>query len=156
MAEVFTAPLAIIKVNGKPIGLMKSIRANEQFQLGEVKGIGRLTPKELPCTSWNGSLQCDFYLINLNTTGLPGALNRKTTTVEAFINNILLRPEGVDLEIMRKVEGVKDSNGNITANYEPFAQIIGLVLESDSFDIGEGQISGRNQSFKYLNPVIGT
>ena len=42
MDKVLTAPLALIKINGVTVGKIKNLRVQEQYQRGNVMGIGAL------------------------------------------------------------------------------------------------------------------
>ena len=151
-----TAPLAIIKVNGKPIGKMRTIRATETIRRGRVSGLGEMTPQELAALEWNGTVNCSFYSINLLETGIPDAQNRKTGDAQAWIDTILLQEDGVTVDIYKKVlDGVVDPTTGIAKHkLELFASIIGCFIDRESFDISEGQISGQDQDFTYSEPIL--
>jgi hypothetical protein len=153
--KTMNAPLAIIKVKGVAVGLMKNIRINETIRRGSVKGIGTLIPIELPALDWTGELSCSFYMIDLNLTGLPGGINRNAPTVQDWVDNVLLTEQAVDVVIYKKVPKAFDPVTLLTsADVKPFATIRGCFADSDSFDISESQISGRDQRFSYLTPVL--
>jgi len=155
---VMTAPLAIIIAGGQIIGKMKNIRVTENIQRGDVRGLGELLPKEKPALSWNGTLTCSFYTIDLVSTGLPQSVHRETGVVEEFVNSLLLQENGVDIYIYKKqatVSGIDATTGLVTEiENGDFAVIFGAFTDSQSFDISEGQISGMDQSFTYLNPIL--
>ena len=153
--KVMTAPLALIKVNDQVVGLMKNIRMTETIGRRKVTGIGRLTPKELAATDWDGKLDCSFHNISMEATGIPGALQRNVPDLQAWVDNVLLQEDGVDVVIYRKVEdGIDTTTNLINSKLEPFATVRGCFIDRDGFDISEGQISGRDQSFSYLSPVL--
>lgn len=156
--KVLTAPLARIEVNGVPIGKMRNIRVTENMRRGRVSGIGQLTPQELPALEWNGQLNCGFFAIDLkNKSRIPNALIR-TATAKQFVDTVLLQEEGVDIVILKKTKsGEPDPNtGLIESSYETFARVSGAFVDSESFDINEGQISGNDQSFTYISPILFT
>ena len=152
--KTMTAPLAIIKVNGVPIGRMKNIRLTENIRRGNVLGLGRLTPLEKPPLEWDGSLSTSFYLIDFSDEIIEKTLLRKVQTVDEFVDTVLLNENGVTVDIMRKVKDTVAANGVVTPKLEVFASIKGCVMTSEGFDISESQISGRDASFEYLTPVI--
>jgi len=155
MATVITAPLAVIKVNGIAIGKMKGIRVNEQVQRGNVQGLGTLIPDEKPALSWSGTLSCDFYNIDFNISQIPEAIIRNVQTLNDWSNSVLLQEDGVTVDIYRKVKQPgQPGNGLILAQENLYCTIKGLFLDTESFDINEGQVSGRSQSFQYLFPII--
>lgn len=149
-----TAPLAIVKVGGVPIGKMRNIRLTENIRRGKVLGLGRLNPDELPALEWDGTLNCGFYLIDFSKEAIPGTLLRSVQTVDDFVNTVLLNDLGVTIDIMRKVVGSIDSNGVVTPALEIFTSIQAAFLTREGMDISESQISGRDADFEYLNPVI--
>jgi hypothetical protein len=153
--KVMTAPLAIIKVNGKPVGKMKTIRATETIRRGRVSGLGEMTPQELAALEWNGTLNCSFYSINLTETGIPSAQNRKTGDVQSWIDTVLLQESGVTIDIYKKVlDTVDATTGIATPKLELFATIVGCFIDRESFDVSEGQISGQDQDFTYIEPIL--
>jgi len=154
-SKTMSAPLAIIKKDGKPIGLMKDIRVTETFRRQKVTGLGRLIPRERPLTDWDGQFSCGFYTINLKETGIPDAVQRDVPGIQEWIDNVLLQEDGVDVTIFKKVKDVLDTEtGLITPKLEEFATIRAAFVERDSFDISEGQVSGQNQDFVYNQPIL--
>jgi len=81
MAQVLTGALAIIKLNGKPIGKMRNIRVSETINRGRVSGVGELTPQELPALQWNGTVSCSFYSIKYEEDGVAGIEGNPSTGV---------------------------------------------------------------------------
>lgn len=156
MAEVktMTAPLAIVKVGGVPIGKMKNIRVTETLRRGKVLGLGALTPSELPALEWDGTMNCGFYLVNFSKQVIQGAWPRAVQTVNEFVDTVLLQEEGVQVDILRKVKDFTQTNGVIVPKYEIFATIVGAFATREGFDITESQISGRDMDFQYLQPIL--
>lgn len=155
MERVLTAPLALIKVGGVTVGKMRNLRITETFRRGRVSGIGELTPQEVPALEWNGTLTCGFYEVNFRNTGLPDAVKRHAGSEEAFVDNILLVEQGVDLVIYKKVaDGVDEETGLTQSTLREHASIRGCFVDREGMDINEGQISGHDQDFTYINPIL--
>lgn len=153
--KTLVAPIAIIKVNGVPVGKMKNIRITETIARGKVVGLGRLNPEELPALSWDGTLNCSFYLIDLKAHPIDKALIRAVGNLDEFIDTVLLEENGVQIDIMRKVKVSQNATtGIITSGLEIFATVTGAFITRDGMDISEGQISGRDSDFEYMNPII--
>lgn len=155
--RVMTAPLAIIEVGGEPIGKMKNIRVTETIRRGRVSGLGELTPQELPALEWNGTLNCQFYLIDIQTTTVPTANPRLVNSnTQEYIDNVLLQEDGVDIVIMKKVDAgtTNATTGLIDSTLEAIATIKGCFIDRDGFDITEGQISGKDQDFTFKEPIL--
>lgn len=156
--KVMTAPLAIIQIDSVTIGKMKNVRITENVRRGRVTGLGRLNPDELPALEWTGTLSCSSYTINFNLLAnkLKKGAFRNAGSVEAWAAAILLQENGLEIAIMRVVkDGEIDSEtGLIKTKYETFAKTTGAFMTREGFDIQEGQISGRDTEFEYLEPIL--
>lgn len=163
---VLTGAIAIIKVNGNPIGLMRSIRINESTRRVPVRGLGSIIPKEAPVVEWAGSVSCSFFEINYEKSGVPDAIRRDVGVGNAvsqiatgnnqanFEDDLVLRVDGVQLDIYKKLKDVINSDGLIVPKVKPYAVVGRCLIESDNINIDEGNVSGRDQSFMYLDPVV--
>ena len=154
--KVLTAPLALIMIGGVTVGKIKNIRVQEQYQRGNVMGIGALISQEKPILGIQCSFTCSSYVISIKKLGTidnPFVL-RGATTTEQFVNTVLTQDNGVDIYIMKK--GAKTlTNGIVTeASEENLFVIKNAFLTSQSFDIQEGQISGSDMSGEYLEPIL--
>lgn len=152
--RTMTAPLAIIKVSGVPIGKLKSVRCTETTRLGRVVGLGKINPSELPPLEWNGTLNAGAFLIDLRQAVFPGTMNRICQTVEQWQDTLTLNADGVQIDILRKVYGTKNAQGVIIPDIAVVASIKGCFMNRESFDISEGQISGRDVDFDYITPFL--
>ena len=156
--RVMTAPLAIIKINSVTVGKMKNVRITETIRRGRVTGVGRLNPEELPALEWSGSLSCSSYTINFNLLANVSKLGtfRNAATVEEWANAILLQEAGLEISILRKVKDgeIDVETGLIKTKYETFAKVNAAFTTREGFDVQEGQISGRDTDFEYLEPIL--
>ncbi len=156
--RVMTAPLAIIKINGVAVGKMKNLRITETIRRGRVTGLGRLNPSELPALEWQGSLSCSSYTINFNLLMNKSQLGtfRNAQDVEMWATAILLQEAGLEISIQRKVKSteIDAETGMVEVKYETFAKVNGAFASREGFDIQEGQISGRDTEFEYLEPIL--
>lgn len=150
--KTLTAPLAIVKSGGKPIAKMQNIRIQETIQRGRIQGLGSLNPEEKPPISWDGTLSCAFFFVDLNVSTIPNVLNRKFNTAQEFVDALTLLEEGVQVVIYKKA--ARQEGGSIIRDLEEIATIDDLLIESDGFDINEASISSKNQSFSYLTPIL--
>lgn len=149
-----TAPLAVIKVNGVVIGKMKSIRCTETIRRGKVVGIGRVAASEMPVLDWSGTLNCGAFLIDLRNAVIPGSNLRQVQTVQQWEDTLVLRDDGVQIDILRKVTQTITAGGIYIPKLEVVASIKGAFMNRESFDISEGQISGRDCDFEYITPIL--
>ena len=156
--RVMTAPLAIIKINSVTVGKMKNVRITETIRRGRVTGVGRLNPEELPALEWSGSLSCSSYTINFNLFANVSKLGtfRNAATVEEWANAILLQEAGLEISILRKVKDgeIDTETGLVKTKYETFAKVNAAFATREGFDVQEGQISGRDTDFEYLEPIL--
>lgn len=156
MDKVLTAPLALIKIGGVTVGKIKNLRVQEQYQRGNVMGIGALISQEKPILGIQCSFTCSSYVISIKKLGTIDNpfVTRGATTTEQFVNTVLTQDNGVDIYIMKK--GAKNIvNGIVTeASEENLFVIKNAFLTSQSFDIQEGQISGSDMSGEYLEPIL--
>ena len=156
MDKVLTAPLALIKIGGVTVGKIKNLRVQEQYQRGNVMGIGALISQEKPILGIQCSFTCSSYVISVKKLGSidnPFVL-RGATTTDQFVNTVLTQDNGVDIYIMKK--GAKTIvNGIVTeASEENLFVIKNAFLTSQNFDLQEGQISGSDMSGEYLEPIL--
>jgi hypothetical protein len=153
-----TAPLAIVQVNGVTVGKMRNIRVTEQIRRGRVSGLGRLTAEELPALEWSGSLSCSSYTINFNLLMNKSQLGtfRNAFTVNDWANAILLQEDGLEISLLRKVKDgeIDPETGMVKTKYETFAKVNAAFATREGFDVQEGQISGRDTEFEYLEPIL--
>lgn len=160
MAEkTLTAPLAIIEIGGVAVGKIKSLRVTENMQRGDVKGLGQLVSIEKPILAITCSFTASSYFVDITKLGSinnPFVKRGTSDSKEIFVNTILLRDSGVNIHIYRKVESAYDeAKGLVTETAkEKVGVIYNAYLDSQSFDINEGSISGSDLSGSYLDPII--
>jgi hypothetical protein len=162
--NVITGAIALIKVNGKVIGKMKSVRYQENIRRLRVGGLGTIMPLEQPVTEWDATLNCEFMMIDLKQSAIPGALDRNFETAksqallgkESFEDNLVLEccKLPIQVDIFKKVCDVIDDKGRVKPKLQPIAIIPSVLIESNQFDISEGAISSSSQSFKVQEPLI--
>lgn len=154
LLATMTAARAIIKSNGVPIGYMKNLRLSESKQRGSVMGLGEVTKRERPLLSITCTWNCDFYLIDLRRTGIPGLDNREVMSVEQYKDTQVLLNIPIDITVYKKdvlsvVGGVVVATKN-----DVLCTIQDIYLDNTSWDLQENQISSFNQSGEYTVPVI--
>jgi hypothetical protein len=156
--KVMTAPLAIIQINSVTVGKMKNVRITESIRRGRVAGVGQLNPSELPALEWQGQMSCSSYTINFNLLAnkLKKGTFRNAGSLESWANAILLQEDGLEIALLRKVkDGEIDADtGLVATKYENFAKVNGAFATREGFDLQEGQISGRDTDFEYLEPIL--
>ena len=156
--KVMTAPLAIIQINSVTVGKMKNVRITENIRRGRVAGVGQLNPSELPALEWQGQMSCSSYTIkfNLLANKLKKGTFRNAGSLESWANAILLQEDGLEIALLRKVkDGEIDADtGLVATKYENFAKVNGAFATREGFDLQEGQISGRDTDFEYLEPIL--
>ena len=152
--NIMTAARAIITSNSIPIGFMKNLRCTETKQRGSVMGLGEVTKKERPLLSITCTWACDFYLIDLMRTGLPGLDNRLVMSLQQYKDTQILLNVPVDITVWKK-DALVIVGGVVTATAnEVLCTIKDIYLDSSSWSVEEQQVCGLNQSGEYLSPVI--
>lgn len=161
--RVLTGAIAIIRVKGIPVGKMRNIRYVENISRVQVRGIGTILASELAAVAWDGQLSCDFFEVRFQTSGIKDAILRNFTSarsriadgLESFEDQLVLEQDGVQIDIFKKVADVIDPVTKIIKPAAvPYASIGRAFIESDGFDITDGGVSGHNQSFRCLDPVL--
>lgn len=151
--NTMTAPRAIIKSNGKAIGFIRNFRTTESINRGRVVGLGRLTPRELPALGWTGTWSCDFYLIDLKRSGIPNLEPRQVNSVEAYSDSLKLSDLVVDIYVYKE-EAVSTGVLIVDKEETSFAVVRNVHLNQSNWDITEGNISAKQQSGEYTDPII--
>ena len=156
--RVMTAPLAIIQINSVTVGKMKNVRITENIRRGRVAGVGQLNPSELPALEWQGQMSCSSYTINFNLLAnkLKKGTFRNAGSLESWANAILLQEDGLEIALLRKVKDgeIGADTGLVATKYENFAKVNGAFATREGFDLQEGQISGRDTDFEYIEPIL--
>ena len=155
MEKSLNGAVAIIRQRGIPIGKMQAVTLTESVRRARVGGLGTILPQEQAAVEWSGTLTCQFYEIDYSKSGIPGAIRRDVANKQAFEDQLVLDSEGVQIDIFKKIGDVIDPNTKlIRPNVVPYATVTRCLIDSDGININEGQISGRNQSFSYLDPIL--
>lgn len=169
MSKVLHGGIAIIKVKGQVVGLMRDVRVSDTFSRATVTGLGTILPQEVPVTAWRGTLTCSFYFMDFRKSGIPGAVRRDVGISNAasqvansintsnFEDNLTLDQVGIQVDVYKKISdaGSPDPNtGLIIPNKEPLFTITRAFCESQNINISEGTLSGLDESFVYLDPIV--
>lgn len=153
--NVLTGAIAVVKVNGQPIGKMRGITITENIGRQDVRGLGRITVAEAPAITHAGTLRAQFFEIEYKKSGFPNAVRRDVSTIQQFEDNVLLDTDGIQVDVFKKVEDFVDPNTGLRrAKLKPQYIVTRVLFESEDIDVNDGQISGRNQSFKFLDPIL--
>jgi len=153
--KVFTAPLAIIEINGIAIGKLRDLQFSEQCQRAEVQGIGRLTLVEVPALTFRCTFTASSYMVDCRKLGdVPDPFwPRYAKTPTEFANTIIMGEKTVNLHVYSKIPA--ETNNDIVTAIDRFkmAVIENCYLDSTTFQIQENQVAGKNISGRYLEPI---
>lgn len=149
-----TGAVGRLKVGDQIIGKVRSVRANENYRLGNVRGIGNPTPQEKPFLEFDGTVNVSQYFVDFRKAMLPGSINRELSTTQQWVDWMLLNTEGIQLDVLKKVKDTVNENGIVVPKFKTIAVIKGVYIDSSSFDMNEGQISGKDASFQFTEPII--
>ena len=152
----FTAPKGYIKIGNAVAGYVRNISFTENISRGSVRGLGSLTNQEVPAVALDCQFQVDQFFIDLDRPELKQMINRYAS-VEAFKNSLILGEVAFTITIYAKTINEQDKiAGLVTSINESGKTIANLspcFINSQSFQLAEGQIAGFNVSGQYLNPV---
>jgi hypothetical protein len=152
--KTLTAPLAILKRNGKAIASIRGFNVQESYQRGSVQGLGNLTRVEVPPVLITCTASFDFYLVNFKDSAINDAIKRGALTLQDFADNFILQ-DGISVDIYRrKGTGNTNAQGLLTAELEIVGTIKNMFINSDSMSLSEGGIGSRSQAFEYLEPIL--
>lgn len=153
--KVFTAAMAVIKVNGYASGYMRNITFTENIQRGEVKGISNLALQEVPATGIVCSANCDFFFISLARPEVRAFLMRDQG-LDALVNTLILGEIPIQIDIYKKV-ATTVVNGVVTGinpEGKTIASIRDFYTNSQNVSISDSNIAGTSVSGVYLTPVF--
>lgn len=163
MENVVTGAIALVKVEGLVVGKIRNFRYSEDIRREEVRGLGTIIASEIPVVSWSGRLSCDFFETTFKEGGITNAINRRANAIlsqaisggYSFEDNLVLNEEGVQIDLFKKVKDVVDpQTKQIRPVLRPFAVLTSCFIEGDGFDLSDGAVGGRNQSFRCLYPIV--
>lgn len=152
---VLTGAIAIVRVAGTVVGRMRSIRVTENISRADVSGLGTIFTIEAPAVRHSGTLSASFYEIDFKLSPIANAIRRDVATNQEFQDQLCLLENGVQIDIFKKERDIIDpATGLVVPKVTPYATITRVLIESDGFDINEGAVAGRDQSFRFLDPVL--
>ena len=103
-------------------------------------------------------MSCSSYTINFNLLMNKSQLGtfRNAFTVNDWANAILLQEDGLEISLLRKVKDgeIDPETGMVKTKFETFAKVNAAFATREGFDVQEGQISGRDTEFEYLEPIL--
>ena len=152
----FTAPKAYIKIGNQVAGYVRNLSWTENISRGNVRGIGSLVNQEVPALAIDCQFQVDQFFINLNRPELKRMMNRYASA-SSFMNSLILGESSFDIVVFSKTIASSDATEKlVTSINEEGETIVNLspcFVNSQSFQLAEGQITGFNTSGIYLNPI---
>lgn len=161
MAEVFTAPLAIVMINNQKVGKIRNLNFTENIQRGEVQGLGEVNLKEAPITSVRCQFQAGSFMIDLKKFGTieDPFWPVNATDAETLLRTIVLGETPVAIHVYKRTAGSTQGNSQqVLVTSEGALQRIGIAqdcyVNSRSFEISDGAVAGKNISGIYLTPIF--
>jgi hypothetical protein len=163
--RVLSAPLAIIYLDGTPIGKMRDIQLNEQYTRANVTELGNIYNVEVPIVGTNFTFTASASVIDLRRIGdVKNGLVVDINDTEEVAKALILGELGCTLEVYRLVKTDKkqlalDSKydpaaTNLAANSQPelLVKVQNCFIESRSFQLSDGQVATQQISGRYLTP----
>ena len=159
MQQTFSAPLASIQINGTKVGYIRDLNFTETVQRGEIQGVGESKLIEAPALAFRNQFTASAWFISLKLLG-----NVKdpfwpvdATDPKTMLNTILLNETPVPIHIYKKTKNQVDQTTGLVlgdVNYERVAIIPDALVNSRSWNISDGQVSGKTINGIYLTPVF--
>lgn len=155
--KVFTAPLATIVINNNVVGKIRGLTFTENVQRGEVMGIGDVTLQEVPIIAIRCTFTADSYMIDLKKLGTVKDPFWPVDSKDpmTLLQTLLLGEQPVSIHVYRKTAGSVNEDGLVTSRGK--LQRIGVAencyIDSKTWNIQEGNVSGKNISGRYLTPI---
>lgn len=155
--KVFTAAMAVIKIDNKTCGYMRSLTFTENVQRGEVKGISSLALQEVPAIGIMCSFSADFFFISLARPELR-AMFMRDQGKDVLVNTLILGEKGITIDVYKKGAIKWDSTGKVVLGIDPEKEVVASIrdafVNSQNVNISDSQISGSSINGIYLNPVF--
>lgn len=162
--NVYSSPLAVVKIGGYVIGKMNNFTATENLTYLPVREVGNVFPVEFALISSDCSFTASLFVVELSGLGdNPNPLwPLQARNAAELANTILLGDVMVNIELYsrfsvngrkRLIEGPLKSEGDDIRWY-PMGTIKDAVLNSRSFTLGTDQITVQNISGLYPEPMM--
>jgi hypothetical protein len=157
MERVFSAPNAVILVDGKVAGFITNISVTETYNRSTVKGLGDVFDKQVPVVGASGSWNASQFFIDFSTQGAKSWLNRVAGSAENLVNTLSLGQFPFTIAMYEKEVTSTDADARLVTGINPTGKRKLLVrdcyLDSQSFSISNDSVSTLNVSGRYLSPI---
>lgn len=153
--RVFTAPQAYILIDNKVAGYIRNITWTETYQRQEIRGLGNLTPQEVPVTSESNTFSLDNFFIDFQLDYVKALLNR-TGGAQALLNTFVHGELPTAIAVYQKIGEVNPQTKLVTnVNKTGKEQVVlrDCFVDSQNWSLAEGGISSHTVSGRYLTPV---
>jgi hypothetical protein len=157
MSKVFTAPNAVIFIDGKKAGRITNITFTETYQRASIKGLGSTFDEEVPVVGGSGSWQAGEFFIDFSAPGTQAWLNRIAATSEVMLNSLSLGEFPFTIAIYEKTVTDVDAAARLVTGIDPTGNRKVLLKEcyvdSQNFTISNDGAASMNTSGRYLKPM---
>ena len=156
--QVFSAPNAVVYIDGKRAGFIQSISWSENFNRQEVKGLGSLYAQQVPVVGAGGTFQIGSFHLSFEEEGTKALLNRVNPTRTQMLDTLSLNEFPFSIVIFEKISVAKDDTNRFVTETDNTGfkqvQLDQCYIDSQSFSISENGIASLNTSGRFLQPMV--
>lgn len=154
----YTAPNAVIYVDGKKAGYIQSLNWSENFNRVDIRGIGEAYAQESPVVSAGGTWSATKIFLNFNYEGMKSFLNRKGLSSKQFLDTLTLAEFPFTIAGYRKTVVSKDTGTRIVTETDDTGEkmffLQDCLTDSQSWSLSEGGISSVSTNGRFLKPMV--
>ena len=162
--NVYTSPLAVIRIGGQVIGKMQNLTLTEDLPRTEVRELGNVYTVELPLNAITCSFTAAAFVVDFDGLGnVPNPFwPLQARTSGEFANTILLGEVSVDIELysrystsgrQRLIKGPEIGEGEDIKFY-PMGTAKDAVITNRNIAMALDQVAIQNITGRYLRPIM--
>lgn len=154
--KVFTAAKAFIKIDNEIAGYCRNLNFSENVNRANVQGLGSLTYQEAPAVAYTCQWSVSQYFLSFETPIMRKML-KKFGSIAEIKNSLVLGDIAFDITVYAKSVVSEDAQSKLVTEVdntgETIARLQRCLLNSQSFQVQEGGISGIDINGIYLEPI---
>lgn len=155
--KVFSAPNAVVYIDGKKAGYINNISWTENYNRASVKGLGSTFDQEVPVVGAAGTFTISQFFLSFDSPGLKSLMNRTGVTAETLLNTLSLGEFPFTIAMYAKTVVSKDDSGRIVTEIDQTGDRKFLLkdcfVDSQGFSLAENGVSTVNTTGRYIKPM---
>ena len=156
MSKVFSAPKALIEIDGVIAGYIQNLTWSENIGRSPVRGIGSLYKKEFPAITADCSWSANFFFLSLKDEVIKKVMNREAT-IEEVKNTISLDEFTFSIVVYKKTISSSDKSVKLITGVDPRGETIvklaDCLINRQNWTLAEGGLASISVDGEYLTPV---